>query len=110
MKKVLKPLAESVLIPLGVTAAGSGTEAAIQKKIFGSSMTTLIYSNEEMNVIMKIVKFLKESGLLKKGITEIIKNEAKEPKDAFPSILLTTLGASLLGNLLIGKITIIFFY
>ena len=49
MKNVLKPLAKSVLIPLGVTAAAaaSTTDATIQKKIFGSGVTTLIISNEE---------------------------------------------------------------
>ena len=43
-------------------------------------MTTLIISNEEMNDIMKIVKSLEESGLLIKGVSETIKNEAKEQK------------------------------
>ena len=63
---VLKPLAKSVSIPLGLTAAGSVTDAAIHKKMFGSGFTTLIISNEEMNDIMKVVKSLEESGLLKK--------------------------------------------
>ena len=74
---VLKPLVKSVLIPLGLTAAGSATDAAINKKIFGSGMTTLIISNEAMNDIMKIVKSLEESCLLIKGISNTIKNEAK---------------------------------
>ena len=52
---VLKTLAKSVLIPLGLTAAASATDAAIHNKMFGSGMTTLIISNEEMNDIMKIV-------------------------------------------------------
>ena len=56
-----------------------------------------------MNDIMKIVKSLGEFGLLIKGIGETIKNEAKEQKSRFLSILLGTLGASLLGNLLTGK-------
>ena len=55
MKNVLKPLAKSVLIPLGLTAASSATDAAIHKKMFGLGMTTPIISNEEMNDIMKIV-------------------------------------------------------
>ena len=47
---VLKPLAKNVLIPLGFTAAASAADAAIyKKKVFGSGMTTLITSNEEMN-------------------------------------------------------------
>ena len=58
MKNKLKPLAKSVLIPLGLTTAASATDAAIHKKIFGSGMTTMIISNEEMNDIMKIVKSL----------------------------------------------------
>ena len=46
--------------------------------MFGSGTTTLIISNKEMNDIMKIVKYLEESGLLIKGIAQTIKNEAKE--------------------------------
>ena len=61
---VLKPLAKSLLIPLGLTAAASATDAAIHKKMFGSGTTTLITSNEEMNDVMKIVKSLEESFLL----------------------------------------------
>ena len=44
MKNVLKPLAKSVLIPLGLTAAASATDAAFHKKMFGSGITTLIIS------------------------------------------------------------------
>ena len=69
---------EGVLIPLELIAAASVTNAAIHKKMFGSGTTTLIISNEEMNDIMKIVKYLEESGLLIKGIAQTIKNEAKE--------------------------------
>ena len=65
--------------------------------------TTLIISNKEMNDIMKIVKSLKESGLLIKDVSETIKSEAKEQKGGFLGMLLGTLGASLLGNLLTGK-------
>ena len=100
---VLKPLAKSVLIPLGLTAAASATDAAIHKEMFESSMTTLITWNEEMNDIMKIVQLLEESSLLIKRVSETIKNEAKEQKGGFVGILLSTLGASLLGNLLTGK-------
>ena len=53
---VLKPLAKSVLIPLGLTPAASATDAAVHRKMFVSGTTTLIISNEEMNDIMKIVK------------------------------------------------------
>ena len=94
---VLKPLAKSVLIPLGLTVAVSETGVAIHKKMFGTGFTTLIISNEEMNVIMKIVKSLEESGLLIKGVSETVKNEAKEQKGEFLGMLL---GAGSLGNLL----------
>ena len=58
MKNLLKPLAKSVLISLGLTVAASATDAVIHKKMFGSGMTMLIILNEEMNDIMKIVKSL----------------------------------------------------
>ena len=56
-----------------------------------------------MNDIMKIVQALEDSNILLKGVTKRIKNEAKEQKEGFLSMLLGTLGASLLGNLLLGK-------
>ena len=71
--------------------------------MLGSSTTTLIISNEEMNDTMKIVKSLEGSGLLITGISKTIKNEAKEQKGGFVGILLGTLSASLLGNLSTGK-------
>ena len=73
---VLKSLAKSVLTLLELTAGATGV--VIHNKMFGSGMTVLIISNEEMNHIMKIVKSLEETGLLKKGVSETIKNEAKE--------------------------------
>ena len=101
IKNVIKPLAESVLIPLGLTAAASAAVAGTHKKVLGSGNTaTLIISNYEINDIIKIVKSLKDSGLLLKGVTETVQNEVKEQKDGFVSILLGTLGASLLGNIL----------
>ena len=103
---VLKPLAKSVLIPLGLTAAASATDPTIHKKMFGSGFTTLIISNEEMEDIMKIVKSLEESGLSIKDVSKTIKNEAKEQKGWFLEMLLGTLGARLLGNLSTGKVTI----
>ena len=57
MKNVLKPLAKSVLIQLGLTAAASAINAAIKKKMFGSGMTTLIILNEKMDDIMKKESF-----------------------------------------------------
>ena len=106
MGNVFKPLAKSVLMPLGLTAAALATDVAIHKKMFASGVTTLIISNEEMNDVMKIVKSLEESGLLIKGVCETIKNEAKERKEVFLSMLLGILGASFLEDLLTGKCTI----
>ena len=100
---VLEPLAKSVLITLQLTAAASVTYAAINKKMFRSGFTALIISTEEIIYIMKILKSREESGLLIKGERETIKNEAKERNGKFPEMLLVTLGASLLGNLLKGK-------
>ena len=69
-------------------------------------MTTLIISNEEMNDIMKIVKSPDKSGLLIKDLSKAIKKESKQQKRGFLEMLLATLGASLLGNLLTVKATI----
>ena len=103
LMKVAVPLAKNILAPLGVTAAVSAIDAGIQKKIHGSGTTTLIISNEEMNDIIKIIQSLEDSNILLKGVTNTIKNETKEQKGGFLSVLLGTLGASLLGNLLTGK-------
>ena len=108
IQNVIKPLARSILIPLGLTAAASATDAGIHKKILGSghnhpSSTTLIISNDEMEDVIKIVKFLDNSGLLLKGVTETVQNEVKEQKGGFLSLLLGTLGACLLGNILAVK-------
>ena len=69
----------------------------------GSGNTTLIISNEETNDIMKIIEALEDSDILLKGVTKTMKNETKKQKGGFLSMLLGTLGASLLGNLLTGK-------
>ena len=103
IKNVIKPLAKSVLIPLGLTAAASAADAGIHKKILGSGNTTLIISNDEIHDIIKIIKSLEDSGLLLKGVTETVQNEVKEKKGGFLSMLLGTLSANLLGNLLTGK-------
>ena len=66
-------------------------------------MTTLIISNDKTEDIIKIVKYLENSGLLLKGVTKIVQNEVKEQNGRFLSMLLGALGASLLGNLLTGK-------
>ena len=104
MKSVITPLAKSVLIRLGLTAAASVADAGIHKKILGSdNNTTLIISNKDMDDLIKIVKSLEDSGLSLKRITELVQNEIKEQKGGFLSMLLGTLDASLLGNLLTGK-------
>ena len=75
----------------------------LHKKILGSGNTTLIISNNDMEDLIKIVKSLEDSGLLLKRVTELVQNEVKERKGGFPSMLLGTLGASLLGHFLTGK-------
>ena len=73
MKSVIKPLAKSVLISLGLTAAASAADSGIHKKILGSdhnNNTTLIISNDEMEDILKIVKSLEDPGVLLKGVSE----------------------------------------
>ena len=106
MKNVIKPLAKSVLIPLGLTAAATAADAGIHQKILGSehnNTTTLIISNNKMKDIIRIVKSLEDSGLWLQGVSETIQNEAKEQKGWFLSMLLDTLGARLLENILAGK-------
>ena len=75
IRNVLEPLAKSVLVPLGLTASTSATDAAVYMKMFGSGTTILIISNEVMNDVMKIIESLEKSGLLIKGLSETIKNE-----------------------------------
>ena len=98
------PLLKSVVKPLGMlglTAAASATDAATNKQNLGSGgHTTLMISNNDMQDLLKIVKSLEESGILLNGITDTVKNEVKEQKGGFLSMILGTLGASLLGDLL----------
>ena len=96
---VALPLAKNVLAPLGLTTAMSAIDGSIQKKIHGSGVK-LIIEQEDMNDIMKIIEALENSGILLKGVTKRIKNETKEQRGGFLGMLLETLGASLLGNLL----------
>ena len=105
MKNANKPLAKSVLIPLGLTPAASAVDVGIKKKkkILGSVNTTLLVSNDELEDIIKVVGSLEDSSLLLKGVIETIQNEAKEQKGEFLSMLLGALGASLLGNILAGE-------
>ena len=67
------------------------------------SRIILIISDEDKDDIMQIFNFLKNSGLLIKNISKTIKNKAKEQKMEFLALLLSTLGASLLGNMSAGK-------
>ena len=78
--KIAAPLTTNVLPILGLSAASSAIDAGIQKKIYGSGTTTLTISNEEMNDAMKIVPALEDQGILIKGVTKTIKNEAKQQK------------------------------
>ena len=68
-----------------------------------NNTTLIIYSNNELEDVIKIVKSLKDSRLLLKGFTETVQNEVKGQKGGFLSMLLGTLGASLLGNLSTGE-------
>ena len=70
MKNVLTTLGKNILIH--ETAAASATDAAIQKKLFGSGATALEISNKELDADMEIVKTLEKSGLLIKGVSEAI--------------------------------------
>ena len=100
IKSVINQLVKSVLIPLGLAAVASAADAGIHKKILGSGgHTTLIMSNKDMEDLTKIVKSLEGSGLLLKRVTESVENEIKGQKGGFLSMLLGTLGASLLGNI-----------
>ena len=83
IKIVITPLAKSVLILLGLTAAASAEDAQIHKKILGSGNKTLIVSNKDMEDLIKRVKSLKDSGLLLKGVTESVQNEVKEQIGGF---------------------------
>ena len=100
LMKVTMPLAKNVLAPLGLSAAMSAIDGGIKKKMLGSGETTLIISNDEMDDLLKIVKSLEDSNVLLKGVSETIQHEAKEQRGGFLSMLLGTLGASLLGEIL----------
>ena len=91
IKSVIKPLAKSVLIPLGLTAAASAADPGIHKKVLGSgNNTALIISNKDIKDLIKLVKSLEDSGLLLKGVTESVQNEVKEQKGGLISTLLGT--------------------
>ena len=99
LMKVTMPLAKNILAPLALMAAMSAIDGSIQKKIHVSGVK-LIIEQEYMNDIMKIIEALESSGILLKGISKTTENETKEQRGGFLIMLLGTLGASLLGNLL----------
>ena len=101
LMKVAMLLAKNVLAPLSLTAAMSEIDGSIQKKIHGWGVK-LIIEQEDMNDIIKIIEALETSGILLKGVTKTIESETKEQRGGILSMLLGTLGASLLGNLLTG--------
>ena len=106
LPKLMKPaisIGKNILGPLGLSAAMPAADPAIQKKMYGLGNTTLIISNDDMKDLIKIVTTLEEHDILLKGISKTIKNQTKEQRGGFLSMLLGTLGASLLGTLLTGK-------
>ena len=103
LMKVAMPLAKNVLAPLGLTAAMSAIDGSIQKKIHGSGIKLIIEEEEDLQDIIKIIKELENSDILLKGVSKTTENEIKEQRGGFLGMLLGTLGASLLGNLLTGK-------
>lgn len=86
MKDVLELLAESVLIPLGLTAAALAVDAGIYKKL-ESGTTTLIMPNKKVKDIMKIVKSHEDSELLLKGDNKTVDNKLKEKRSGFLNML-----------------------
>ena len=106
LPKLIKPaisLGTNILAPLGLSAAMSATDAAIQKKMYGSGNTILIISDNGLDDLIKIVTALEEHDILLKGATKTTRSETKKQEGGFLSMLLGTLGPSLLGNLLTGK-------
>ena len=99
LMKVAMPPAKNVLAPLILTAAMSAIDGEIKKKLRGEDIK-LVVEDEDMNDIMKIIEALEKSDILLDGVSKTIENEVKEQKEGFLRMLLGTLGASLLGNLL----------
>ena len=102
MKNLLKPLANTFLVPLRLKVVVSATDASIQVKR-NAWETTYKICVEEMNDIMQIVKYIEDSSLLTTGVCETIKNESNKQKLDFLAFFLGTLGASLIGKMLTGK-------
>ena len=98
LMKVAMPLAKNVIAALGLTAAMTAIDGSIQKKKKKDrgDGVKLIIEQEDMNDIIRIIEALENSGILLKGVTKTIENETKEQRGGFLSMLLGTLGASLL--------------
>ena len=106
-KHVLKPIAKNYFNTIRLYNSSISNRCSnSQKKYLGLPQENYQISNEEINDITRIVKSFKESGLLVTRMSETIENEAKEQKGGYLEMLLSTLGASILGNLLTGKSTI----
>ena len=101
LSKLAGPLMK-VALPLGLTAAMSAIDGSTQKKVHGSGIK-LIIEEEDMKDIMEIIEALENSGILLKGVSKPIENKTKKQRGGFLSMLLGTLEANLLGNLLTGK-------
>ena len=93
--KLTISVGKNILAPLGLSAAMSATDAAIQKKMYGSgdvghskTFRTLIISNNDLDNLIKIVTALKEYDILLKGITKTIENNTKKQEGGFLSMLL----------------------
>ena len=98
LPKLIKPaisLGKNILAPLGLNAAMSATDAAIQKKVYGSGTKTVRFSNKDLDDMTKIVKALEDSDVLMKGIAETLDMKKGGALPLIP-MLLGTLGASLL--------------
>ena len=105
LMKAATPLAKNILTPLGITAAASAIDAGIRKSIWlwNNYFNNFKQRNEWHNENRSSPQ---DSNILLKGVTKTIRNEKKEQKGRFLSMLLRTLEASLLGNLLSGKETV----
>ena len=90
--------------------SASAIDGAIQRKMRGQGVVragkgiTLVISNEDMNYIIRIVKSLENSGVFVDEVSETVKHKIKKPEGGFLGMLLGTLGASVLGNMLTGKV------
>ena len=90
-------MGKNILAPLGLSAAMSSTDAAIQKKMYGSGTKTVKFSNKDLDDMTKTVKALEDSDVLMKGVTKTLKNDIKKGGALLLTpMLLATLGACLL--------------